>query len=365
MAKCKDEGAMLSQEEFVERIAKEIEKDYGEGVLISGHEAIQDKRVVVPISPAMDIITSGGVEEGSWVGITGNPKSGKTSCALSIAANAQLPEFGGRPVYYDKVEGRLSINHLKGIRGLDLAPGKFHIIQSREGKILTAQDHLTILTNILRTVPGAFIIIDSISALCDEKEMTDGVGTETRGGGAKLFSQFCRLMNNVVPVHRSIVVGITHLISNTSGMGAQYVERAARMWQYQCDYQLRTIMRTAWKSGEKQIGLIIKWACNTSKLGPPGMSIDSYLRFGVGVDRLFEAVSLGVAGGLVKKSGSWLTMDFLQKPQHEALLEGEAPPKFQGAENLYRALLEKPAWARALEQEVLSLAGCLATSSGD
>jgi hypothetical protein len=161
-------------------------------------------------------------------------------------------------------------------------------------------------------------------------------------------------MNQVVPVNKAIVIGITQLISNTSGKGAQYTERAARMWKYQCDYQLRTIMKEAWKAGETQVGLKVKWACNTSKLGPPGMTIDSYLRFGVGFDRLYEVINLGLAAGIIKRSGAWASLSFLLKPEHRNLLdswkEDDEAPKFCGAEKLYEAVLAvggRPEWAAA------------------
>jgi recombination protein RecA len=350
VAKKKDDEATAA-DDFTSRIYDEVGKDYGEGVLISGAEALDAKPQLIPWSPALDVILSGGIEEGSWVGITGHQKTGKTSASLSFAASAQRPEYGSRPVYYAKVEGRLSLTHLRGIKGLDLAKGRFNIIQSREGKILTAQDFLRILENVIKTVPGAVVILDSISALCDEREQNEGVGTETRGGGAKLFSQWCRLLNQVVPVNRTIVLGITHLISNTSGMGAQYAERAARMWLYQKDYDLRTVMKTAWKVGDRQIGLDIKWACNTSKNGPPGMTINSYLRFGTGVDRLYEVLNLGIQCGLVRKSGSWLVLGFV---------DGE--PKFQGSEKAYEALADSPDWAGELEKRVMAIAGALTGS---
>lgn len=338
-------------EDFTDRMYSEIQKDFGEGVLLDGNSVADEKKILIPLSPSLDIITSGGVMEGSFVGVTGNPKTGKTSLALTFAATCQLQEFGSRPVFYGNVEGRITKMHLKGIRGLNLAKPNFNIIRSIKGKILTAQEHLEVYCRILRNIPRCVLIIDSISALCDEREMTGGIGTETRGSGAKLFSQFLNLVSNVVPVQDSIVIGITHLMCNTSGMGAQYIEKATRRWHYQADYQLRTIMTEAWKSGEKQIGQIVKWACKCSKQGPPGMTVESHLRYGVGIDKLYETLNFGIAIGLVKKGGAWYSLDFLGK--------GKDTPKFQGLEKTYQAFLQNPEWEKVLHGEVLKLAGGL------
>lgn len=291
-----------------------------------------------------------------------------TTLALTMAAQAQRPEYGSRPVYYGKIEGRLSLHHLKGIQGLDLRRGRFHILQStpadekagRPARILTGNEQLRILENIIRTVPRAFVIIDSVSAFCYEEELTAGVGHQSRGGDAKHFAQFIRLCNQVLPVQKSIVVGITQLISNTSGMGAHYTERAARGFRYQCDYQLRTVGKEHWKVDGRPIGLKVKWACNTSPLGPPGMTIESHLRYGVGFDRLYEAVDLGDQAGLVKKLGTWYYLIYLDKDEYRHLYEGKDVPKAQGKENVYQLLLDNPEWARALEKEIAVLAGGLA-----
>lgn len=342
--------AVESLDDLSARVSSEVEAEYGAGVLVAGDQVAAERREVLAVTPSVDIIVSGGIQGGSWVGLTGPPKSGKTTLALCIAAAGQR---AGRRVYYSKVEGRLSAHHLRGIEGLDLGPGRFYVIQSREGHILSAQEHLRILDKVIRSVPRAVVILDSISALCDEREMDGGVGTETRGNGAKLLSQFLRMMNNVVPVNDTVVVGVTHLICNTGRMGPMYVERAARAWQYQCDYQLRAVSKTAWKVQNRQVGLVVKWACQTSPLGPPGMQMDAYLRFGVGYDALYELLLLGTQLGLVRKSGAWFHLEYLARPGGQA-------PKGQGAEGGYRLLRENPAWADALRARVVGLAADLA-----
>lgn len=348
MAKKKKEVQVVeTSDDYLDRIYEEIQSEFGEGILVDGQSVADSKKTIIPVSPVVDLITSGGILEGSWVGITGNPKLGKTTFSLALAANCQKKEYGSRPIFYGDVEGRISEMHLKGIRGLDLAKGRFNLIRSRKGKILTAQEHLDLYARILRTVPNAVLIIDSISAMCDEKEMSQGVGTETRGGGAKLFSQWCRMMNNVVPVHNSIVIGITHLICDTGNAMAGRVERVARMWQYQCDYQIRAIKMEAWKSGEKQIGQKVTWACRCSKLGPPGMSMEGYLRYGTGLDSLYEAMILASTAKLIEVKGAWYNLTFLNS--HPEL---PSDVKAQGGEATYKLLLENPDWCEALYQDV-------------
>ena len=90
------------------------------------------------------------------------------------------------------------------------------------------------------------------------------------------------------------------------------------------------------------------------------MEIDSYIRYGIGIDNTYEAINLGCQLGLILKAGAWMTLDFMQR--HLKLLESKEwddatirKVKTQGAEKLYRLLLDNPAWVKILEQEIKGL----------
>ncbi len=330
-------------ESYIEQVARGIEKEYGKGHVLTGEEVADEPKVVMSLSPALDGVTSGGFTEGCLIGVTGDPKACKSSMALCLVARAQRPEYGSRQCYYFDVEARLSYGLLRGTAGLDLK--RLRVIRSSEDRIFTAQEWLRMMSDILRDVPRAFIVIDSISALCEEREMADGVGAETRGGGAKLFSQFCRTTKDVVMVRKSNVLGITHLISNTSGMGPPKVERVANAWKYHASYLLRVVTRQAWKEGNRQVGYKVRWQCHASALGPPGKVFDSYVRFGIGIDGVYEAVQFGLDGNLIAQAGSWLTLDYLAAHPDRLAAAGlptDELPKFQGADRVCAFLRDRP-----------------------
>lgn len=326
---------------FTDRALALIESGYGDDIAVDGLKVRDAKSTIISVSPSLDAILGGGIMEGSWVGITGAPKTCKTSTALCIAAKAQLPVNGSRPIFYLKIEGRLSPALLKGTPSLDLSKGKFTVITSKKGRLLSAQDYLEIASKIIETVPGAVLVIDSISTLLDEREQTGGIGTETRGGTAKLLSQFIRLNMQAVPVQDTIVLGITHQIANTSGMGPSHVEKGGQMWKYVKDYDLKTSSKTFWKVGEKTIGYEVKWVCNTSKTGLPGRSIESYIRFNHGIDEVYELLQFAIAYNVVKKAGAWLSLEYLAEPQ-----------KFCGAEATCAFLRENTEAYAQLQQVV-------------
>ena len=74
-----------------------------EDVVTDATAITERKRVVIPFSPRMDIGLGGGIMEGTLTILTGKEKLGKTIGALTLAANAQKEENGGRKVFYHNI----------------------------------------------------------------------------------------------------------------------------------------------------------------------------------------------------------------------------------------------------------------------
>lgn len=318
-------------------IKDDITKSFGDNIVLTGNAIVDKKVLTIPVSPALDIILNGGIPEGSFVILTGQPKSGKTTTSLDFAATAQKLIYAhdsfkdGRQVYYLNIEGRLKKRDLEGIPGLDLT--RFHVIGSQQGKILHAEEYLQIAEKIINEVPGSVVIIDSYSALCTEAEITSDMDKMQRADGAKLLAKFCRKVANVIPVNQNIVIGITHLMGNPTGYGAEFKEKSGQAIAYQTDIKLRVKSFKPWtiNTDNTQIGQEIEWQVICSALGPPGGTITSYLRYGQGVDKYMEAISLASDMGLIQKGGAWYT-----------LVSCKDKPKFQGTEKVRAYLVDNP-----------------------
>lgn len=317
-------------------VKEDVIKTFGEDIILSGNSIVDKKLITIPFSPSLDIILNGGIPEGSFVVLTGQPKCGKTTSSLDFAATAQRPEYQGglkspREVYYLNIEGRLKKRDLEGIPGIDLS--RFHVIGSQQGKILHAEEYLQIAEKIINEVPGSVMIIDSYSALCTEAEITSDMDKMQRADGAKLLAKFCRKVANVIPVNKNIVIGITHLMGNPTGYGAEFKEKSGQAIAYQTDIKLRAKSFKAWtlSSDGNQIGQEIEWQVICSALGPPGGTITSYIRYGQGIDKYTEAICLASDIGLIHKGGAWYTLTSL-----------EDKPKFQGTEKVRQYLLDNP-----------------------
>lgn len=345
MAKKKDkvEEVEISLNDYREQLRKGIIKKYGEGISREMTDMANQKKIIVPVSPAVDIGLHGGVPEGSWVTLAGPPKFGKTTLALQLASNAQKPEYGGKMVYYLDVEGRFKHMNLTSVAAFN--PDMCEHIRSQKGKILSAEDYLDIAMDIIKGHPGCVIILDSGSALCAAKELgSEGITASYRNEGPKLLAAFCRQMANVVPINDTILVMIQHIIANT-GYGGGQMEDGGNKIKYQVDVKLRGKYTEKWDDTDgSAIGQLAHWEVMSSALGAPNAKIKNYVRYGYGIDETMELIEIAADLGIINKAGSWYSFDF----------NGEEI-KAQGMEKLHHVLKEDNNKYLHIKQQVAAI----------
>ena len=338
---------------------KEIIKKYG-NVISTGNQILDQRKdfKVVSVGPAIDIALGGGIKEGSWVILTGDPKCGKTTTALQIAANCQKEE---RPIIYLDAEGRLKEMNLLGVDGLDKE--KINIVHA-EDEPLSAEAFLDITVKLVSAKEnyGCVCIIDSTSALMPEKEL-DGDMSPGRAGLPKLLSVFCKKLGQIVPKQRATMIVITHFIANTSGYGAPRMPDCGKKIQYQADTRMEVKSIAAWEQRDQQVGQAVNWRILCSSMGPPGGECQSWLKYGHGIDKIQELIILGQDLGMIGKAGAWLTCEFMAS--HLELVKEINPEvnvedmeavlksvKVQGQEKLYQFLDQNPKVVDILEGEI-------------
>jgi recombination protein RecA len=287
----------------------------------------------------------GGIPEGVCVTMSGKPGSGKTTTALSFAAEAQKL---GKTVYFMSVEGRIGKKELTGIEGLDIDPKKFVFVESTEDKILTGNDFVDITLSIIDEHKGCVIIFDSISSISDNQEAAGGANFMARGSSAKLSSTFSRQVAQKLKAYKSILILIAH-VQVVQGAGMSYTdEKVAETTKYLTSLQMRIKKFEPWYEGsgenEEQIGQKLYWEVKKNPLGPPGRSAESRLRYGVGIDKRAEIIDLAEDFGLIEKTGAWYILDFLEEKN-----------KINGLANLHKYFKENTKDFETLQEEVKKL----------
>ena len=346
---------------------KSILKDNGE-IIKSGIDVLAEKKNLgmISISPAIDLALGGGVREGCWLTLTGDPKSGKTTTAMQIAANCQSE---GRPIIYLDAEGRLKDMNFQ-VEGFDTS--KIHVIAPVD-KPLSAEVFLEAAYKMMShpDYTGAVLIIDSVSSLLPQKEI-EGDFSPGRAGLPKILSIFTKKIGQLLPKQRGLVIAITHYIANTGGFGKAKMSDGGNKIQYQADTRMEIAgsgmdrpARKGWvDENGTRIGQIVNWKIICSSCGPPGGQVQSYIRYGKGIDKVQENIQIGMDLGLVSKSGAWCTCDFVtfgngavNEKEFKAILKKARPDidvdneeellstkgfKFQGQIKLYNFMAENP-----------------------
>jgi hypothetical protein len=141
-------------------------------------------------------------------------------------------------------------------------------------------------------------------------------------------------------LNRSIVCITSHLIADTSGKTMGLQESGGLKIQYAANYVLRIKYTDKWHVGsgenQKQVGSILHYNITKSPYGPVD-GIDCYLRFGQGLDPIFETIQIASDLGYIAVAGAgWSTLSYL-----------EDAPKLQGSEKVYQYMLDnKEAYAK-------------------
>lgn len=314
---------------------KAIQKAFGK-VLSRGSELIAVKKNLKPItvSPALDLALNGGLLEGSWTIVSGDPKTGKSTTCLQVCKNAQDE---GRPVIYIDGESRLKAYNLSGTEGLDLE--KIQIVHSPEdGESLSAEDFLDIAENLIKRPEnsGAVCVIDSCSSLVPRAELEESSSASLRASLPKLLSHWIKKNAQTVVKNKIIVLIITHYITNTSGYGKVKIPDCGVMVQYQADTRLDIAKIEPWEENDKKIGQLVHWKISCSSMGASGTDCISYIKFNKGIDKEKEIIELAESFGIIEKAGAWYTIPFLGKEHGFA-----ESPKFQGQSKIYDFLVER------------------------
>jgi recombination protein RecA len=283
-----------------------------------------------------------------------------TVTALHILGKAQQ---AGRQAFYINVEGRIKPRDLDGISCLDTS--KLNIVRSYrdnsgQSHILKADEFLSIVENIVHNVPGAVIVIDSISQLVTSGEVDGELGKQDRAPGAMLMAKFCRRISNVLPVNDIVLIGILHFIANTSGYGKVKFASGGNKIKYAMDVGLEckkyTIMRDGTTSDEgNPIGQEVTWVTTSTAFAPPGQSGTSMITYGTGIDEVYEMVDIGIDCGFIEKAASWFTMSYMKEIIGDSFTEKDY--RCQGKPKLSARLKENKEEREALEKALHKMLG--------
>jgi len=328
----------LDKKKAVEAAISQIERQFGKGSIMKLGE--QEKKVEVNVIPtgslALDIATGiGGISRGRITEIFGAEASGKTTLALHMVAEAQ--KLGGVAAYID-AEHALDVNYA---RKLGVNVDELLISQPDTG-----EQALEIAEVLARSGAVDIIVVDSVAALVPKAELEGEMDEQQVGLQARLMSKAMRKLTAAIAKTNTAVVFINQTrmkIGMMSFGGPQETTPGGMALKFFATMRMEIRRLQSIKEGQETLGNRVKVKIVKNKLAPPFKEAEFDIYFGEGVSREAELIDLGLAFGIVERSGAWYSF------------EGERLG--QGKENARKFLKENREIALKLERKIRELAG--------
>lgn len=276
----------------------QIEKQFGKGSVmrLGDASATYDIEAISTGSLGLDIALGvGGLPRGRVIEIYGPESSGKTTLTLQVIAEAQ--RLGGTAAFVDAEHaldpayaGKLGVNVQE-------------LLVSQPD---TGEQALEITDMLVRSGAVDIVVVDSVAALTPKAEIEGEMGDSHMGLQARLMSQALRKLTGNIKRSNTIVIFINQIRMKIGVMfGNPETTTGGNALKFYASVRLDIRRIGAIKNGDEVVGNQTRVKVVKNKVAPPFREAEFEIMYGAGISRNGELIDIGVANGLVEKSGSW------------------------------------------------------------
>ncbi len=277
----------------------QMEKQFGTGaVLRLGSRQVIAVEVIPSGSLAVDAALGvGGFPRSRVVEIFGPESSGKTTLALQVIAEAQ--KRGGEAAFID-AEHALDAVYARKL-GVDV-----------DSLLVSQPDYGEQALEITAALVGSgavdVVVVDSVAALVPKAELDGEMGDSHMGLQARLMSQALRKLTGVVARNNTCLIFINQIREKIGVMfGNPETTTGGRALKFYASVRVEVRRVSSIKDGEQVVGSRTRIKVVKNKVAAPFREAEVDLIHGEGISAEADLLDLGVAQGLIEKTGSWFS----------------------------------------------------------
>ncbi len=293
------ERATSERAKAVDAAILSIEKQFGRGSIMRLGSAERQQVDSIPTgSIALDLALGvGGIPRGRVTEIFGPESSGKTTLCQHILAEAQ--RRGGVVAFID-VEHALDPGYARAC-GVNVD----ELLVSQPD---TGEQALEITETLIRSGGVDCVVVDSVAALVPRAEIEGEMGDSFVGVQARLMSQALRKLTGAVSRSNTALIFTNQLREKIGVMfGNPETTPGGRALKFYASVRLDIRRIETIKTGTEAIGNRVRVKVVKNKVAPPFRVAEFDIMYGEGISREGGLLDVGVAMGVVAKTGAWFT----------------------------------------------------------
>ncbi len=319
------------KEKALDLAIEQIEKQFGKGSVMRLGEASAKLAVEsIPTgSLSLDLALGiGGIPRGRVTEIFGPESAGKSTLAYHIVAQAQ--KGGGIAAYID-VEHTFDPTYASrcGVKVDDL------LISQPD----SAEEALEITESLVRSGAVDVIVLDTVAALVPRAEIEGDMGDAQMGLQARLMSQALRKLTGAISKSHTSAIFINQLREKVGVFfGNPEVTPGGRALKFYSSVRIDLRRVDSIKVGSEIVGNRVRAKVVKNKVAPPFRIAEFDIMFQSGISKEGDLMDLGVAMGMIKKTGAFFSFGDTRLGQ--------------GRENAKSYLRQHPEVAEEIESQI-------------
>jgi recombination protein RecA len=257
----------------------QIEKQYGKGSIMR----LGNKDVLVPVN----VIPTGSISIDAALGVGGFPRG--------RVIEVYGPESGGKTT--------LTLHVIAEARKLGVDVDNLLVSQPDNG-----EQALEIAEALIRSNAVDIIVVDSVAALVPRAELEGDMGDAQMGLQARLMSQALRKLTAIVSKSKTCLIFINQIREKIGVMfGNPETTTGGRALKFYSSIRVDIRRIQSIKEGDRVVGSRTRAKVVKNKVAAPFREAEFDIIYGEGVSREADLIDLGVAKGLLEKSGTWIS----------------------------------------------------------